>query len=141
LKIGGLSSIGVRQGAGFWLHCANVDALTAAALLMAPREDLFEVHEISTTVNRVANDRPALLEPTAQSPTLARFTPTTPAIAEAQISAPAKRVKKTRKMSGKHRCFDCGLIDASCRRVLRHLPASNRLGNCVRYSRLQAGFA
>jgi len=112
--------------------------VTAAALLTAPREDFFEAYEISTAVNRVANDRPALLEPIAQSPPPARFTPTMPATAEAQMSAPAKRVKKTRKMSGKRRCFDCGLIDASCRRVLRHLPASNRPGNCVRCSRLQA---
>src|SRR5215467_6488886 len=34
-------------------------------------------------------------------------------------------------MSGKHRCFDYVLIDGSCRRVLRHLPASNRPGNWV----------
>ena len=122
----------------FWLDCANVDAVTAAALLTAPREDFFEAYEISTAVNRVANDRPALLEPIAQSPPPARFTPTMPATAEAQMSAPAKRVKKTRKMSGKRRCVDCVLIDASCRRVLRHLPASNRPGNCVRCSRLQA---
>jgi hypothetical protein len=120
------------------LDCANVDAVTAAALLTAPREDFFEAYEISTAVNRVANDRPALLEPIAQSPTPARFTPTMPATAEAQMSAPAKRVKKTRKMRGKRRCFDCVLIDASCRRVPRHLPASNRLGNCVRCSRRQA---
>jgi hypothetical protein len=38
----------------------------------------------------------------------------------------------------KRRCFDCVLIDASCRRVLRHLTASNRRGNCVRCSQLQA---
>ena len=81
----------------FWLDCANVDAVTAAALLTAPREDFFEAYEISTAVNRVANDRPALLEPIAQSPTPARFTPTMPATAEAQMSAPAKRVKKPKK--------------------------------------------
>src|SRR5262249_43610746 len=91
----------------FWLDCANVDAVTAAALLTAPREDFFEAYEISTAVDRVANDRPAPLEPIAQSPTPARFTPTIPATAEAQMSAPAKRVKKTRKMSGNRRCFDC----------------------------------
>src|SRR5260221_950281 len=81
----------------FWLDCANVDAVTAAALLTAPREDFFEADEISTAVNRVANDRPALLEPIAQSPTPARFTPTMPATAEAQMSAPAKPVKKPKK--------------------------------------------
>jgi hypothetical protein len=66
-------------------------------LLTAPREDFFEAYEISTTANRVANARPALLEPFAQSPTPARFTPTMPATAEAQMSAPAKRAKKSKK--------------------------------------------
>jgi hypothetical protein len=41
--------------------------------------------------------RPSLLEPIAQSPTPARFTPTMPATAEAQMSAPAKRVQKPKK--------------------------------------------
>src|SRR5271154_3164654 len=41
-------------------------------------------------------------------------------------------------MSGKRRCFDCVLIDGSCRRVQGRRPASNRPGNCVRCSRLQA---
>jgi hypothetical protein len=75
--------------------------MTAAALLTARREDFFEAYEISTAVNRVANDEPAPLEPIAQSPTPAGFTPTMPAAAEAQMSAPAKRVKKPKKSSGK----------------------------------------
>jgi hypothetical protein len=28
----------------FWLDCANGDAVTAAALLTAPREDFFEAY-------------------------------------------------------------------------------------------------
>jgi hypothetical protein len=36
------------------LDCANADAMTAAALLTAPREDFFEAYEISTAANRVA---------------------------------------------------------------------------------------
>jgi hypothetical protein len=68
-----------------------------AALLTAPREGFFEAYEISTAVNHVASDRPALLELIAQSPTPARFTPTMPATAEVQMSAPAKRVKKPKK--------------------------------------------
>jgi len=71
----------------FGLDCANVDAVTAAALLTAPREDFFEAYEISTAVDRVTNDRPAVLEPIAQSPTPARFTLTMPATAEGQMSA------------------------------------------------------
>jgi putative SOS response-associated peptidase YedK len=44
----------------FWLDCANMDPVIAAALLTAPREDFFEAYEISAAVKRVANDRPAL---------------------------------------------------------------------------------
>ena len=46
-----------------WLDCANVDALTAAALLVPAPEDAMEAYEISTAVNRVANDGPEVLEP------------------------------------------------------------------------------
>ena len=46
-----------------WLDCRNVDAETAAALLVPAPEDLFEAHEISPAVNRVANDYPDLLKP------------------------------------------------------------------------------
>ena len=81
----------------FWLDCANVDATTAAAVIAPAPEELLEAYEISTAVNRVANDGPALLEPLAKSPTPATPTPTTPAAAEAQMSAPAKRVKKPKK--------------------------------------------
>jgi putative SOS response-associated peptidase YedK len=47
----------------FWLDCANVDALTAAAVLTPTPDGLMEAYEISTAVNRVANDSPDLLEP------------------------------------------------------------------------------
>jgi hypothetical protein len=46
-----------------WLDCRNVDAQTAAALLVPPPEGLFEAYEISTAVNRVANDTADLLKP------------------------------------------------------------------------------
>lgn len=46
-----------------WLDCTKVDAKTAAALLSAAREDLLESHEVSTAVNRVANDSEALIAP------------------------------------------------------------------------------
>jgi putative SOS response-associated peptidase YedK len=48
-----------------WLDCANVEAEAAAALLMPAPEDLFEAYEISTAVNRTANDSAALIEPLA----------------------------------------------------------------------------
>ncbi|MEA2996971.1 MAG: hypothetical protein QOG74_2520 [Alphaproteobacteria bacterium] len=48
-----------------WLDCANVEAETAAALLVSAPEDLFEAYEISTAVNRTANDSADLIEPLA----------------------------------------------------------------------------
>jgi putative SOS response-associated peptidase YedK len=45
----------------FWLD-PSVDAKTAAALLGPAPEDLFEAYEISTAVNRVANDGPEVVE-------------------------------------------------------------------------------
>jgi putative SOS response-associated peptidase YedK len=50
-----------------WLDTANVEATTAAALLMPAPEDLLEAYEISTEVNRVANDTARLIEPVETS--------------------------------------------------------------------------
>jgi putative SOS response-associated peptidase YedK len=44
-----------------WLD-PNVDAEAAAALLAPAPDDLFEAYEISTAVNRVANDGPEVLQ-------------------------------------------------------------------------------
>jgi putative SOS response-associated peptidase YedK len=51
------------QAFDLWLDCARVDAQTAAALLVPAPDDLFEAYEISTAVNRTANDSAALIEP------------------------------------------------------------------------------
>ena len=51
------------QAFNLWLDCANVDAMTAAALIVPAAEDLFECYEISPAVNRVANDSAQLVEP------------------------------------------------------------------------------
>jgi putative SOS response-associated peptidase YedK len=53
---------------GMWLDCANVDATTAAALLVPARDDLLEVYEVSPAVNRVANDDARLTQPAADAP-------------------------------------------------------------------------
>jgi putative SOS response-associated peptidase YedK len=46
-----------------WLDCKNVDAETAAAAVVAPAaEDLLEAYEVSSAVNRAANEGPQLLE-------------------------------------------------------------------------------
>src|ERR1700704_314746 len=46
-----------------WLDCRDDDAETAMALLTAPEEGEFVWHEISTRVNRVANDDAQLILP------------------------------------------------------------------------------
>ncbi len=48
-----------------WLDCTNVDAVTASALLVPAPDDTFAAHEVSTAVNRAANDSAALIEPVA----------------------------------------------------------------------------
>jgi putative SOS response-associated peptidase YedK len=48
-----------------WLDGRNVDAVTAAALIAPAGEDLLEIREVSSAVNRAANDGPALIEPVA----------------------------------------------------------------------------
>jgi len=50
---------------GMWLDCLNVDAETAATLLVPAPEEFFEAYEISPAVNRVANDDASLLAPIA----------------------------------------------------------------------------
>ena len=63
------------QAFDLWLDCANVEAETAAALLVPAAEDTFAAHEVSTVVNRAANDSAALIEPVvpgAEEPPLAK---------------------------------------------------------------------
>ena len=46
-----------------WLDGAHVEAETAAAAIAPAAEDLFEYYEVSTAVNRVANDDESLIAP------------------------------------------------------------------------------
>jgi putative SOS response-associated peptidase YedK len=62
-----------------WLDCAKVDAETAAALIVPAPENLFEAYEISTAVNRTANDSPAVLAPLGSQPS-----PAAPMVAKAK---------------------------------------------------------
>jgi putative SOS response-associated peptidase YedK len=73
----------------FWLDCRNVDALTAAALLVPAREGFFEACEISNAVNRVANDTPAVLEPASEQ--------NIEAVAEPAATPPQKRSRQPKK--------------------------------------------
>jgi putative SOS response-associated peptidase YedK len=61
-----------------WLDCANVDPQTAAALIVPAPENFFEAYEISTAVNRVANDSPDLLTPVAESTVAPELSPPAP---------------------------------------------------------------
>lgn len=45
-----------------WLDCANIDDETAATLIAPASDDLLEAYEVSTAVNRTANDDPKLIE-------------------------------------------------------------------------------
>ena len=51
------------DGFELWLNANEVDATTAAALIAPAPDNLLEAYEISTAVNRTANDNSKLLEP------------------------------------------------------------------------------
>jgi putative SOS response-associated peptidase YedK len=70
-----------RAAFDMWLDGGNVDADTAAALLVPAPEDTFAAHEISTAVNRTANDNAGLIEPVL------------PGAEEATPAKPARRAK------------------------------------------------
>ena len=57
-----------KEAFDLWLDCANVEADVAAALIKPAEEALLEAYEISTAVNRVANDSEALLVPASAAP-------------------------------------------------------------------------
>jgi putative SOS response-associated peptidase YedK len=79
-----------------WLDGARVDAAT----LIAPApENLFEAYEISTAVNRTANDSAALIEPVRASDAVAAAAPAAPA------RPPAKPKAKPKKDDGQASLF------------------------------------
>ena len=62
-----------------WLDCRNVDAETAAALIAPAPEDMLECYEVTTAVNRVANDDASLVAPLgAADPAVAEPQPVSP---------------------------------------------------------------
>jgi putative SOS response-associated peptidase YedK len=77
-----------------WLDGASVDATTAAVLIQPAPDGQLEAYEISTAVNRTANDNPKLLEPVGA----ALPKPVKPA-------APPTRVKRAKKDSGQGALF------------------------------------
>ena len=68
-----------------WLDCANVEADVAAALIAPADEGLLEVYEVSTAVNRVANDSAALIAPVPAG------------AAQAAVNPPAAKEKKAKQ--------------------------------------------
>jgi len=79
-----------------WLDCANVDAETAAALIAPAADDLLEAYEVSTAVNRTANDNPKLVE---------RFSPPAEAVPPPAPSVPRQRAKRVKKDDGQGALF------------------------------------
>jgi putative SOS response-associated peptidase YedK len=84
-----------------WLDCANVEADVAAALIAPAEEDLLEAYEVSTAVNRVANDSAVLIEPASvEDP---RITP--PASPELFAEEKRPRARKVREPDGQASLF------------------------------------
>jgi putative SOS response-associated peptidase YedK len=57
-----------KEAFDLWLDCANVEADVAAALIRPADGALLEAFEISTAVNRVANDSATLIAPLSAVP-------------------------------------------------------------------------
>ncbi|MGH6975855.1 MAG: SOS response-associated peptidase [Stellaceae bacterium] len=78
------------EGFDLWLDTGNVDAKTAVALIQPAPDNLLEAYEVSTAVNRVANDDAKLVQPILAG---AR---SEPAPAPESKSTRVKRTKKDR---------------------------------------------
>ena len=76
-----------------WLNTSDVDAKTAVALIAPAPENLLEAYEVSTAVNRVANDDPKLVEPVIAS------------AEPAPAPKPATRVNRAKKDKGQTSLF------------------------------------
>jgi putative SOS response-associated peptidase YedK len=72
-----------------WLNTDRVDVETAAALIAPAPDSMLEAYEVSTAVNRVANDDAKLIEPVAAS----------------ALAAKPARVKRVKKNTGQGALF------------------------------------
>jgi putative SOS response-associated peptidase YedK len=78
-----------------WLNSNEVDATTAAALIAPAPDGLLEACEISTAVNRTANDNPRVIEPIAGEP----------APSQPTAKPPEPRAKRVKKSDGQSSLF------------------------------------
>ena len=69
-----------------WLNTADVDARSAMALIAPAPDELLDAYEISTAVNRAANDDPALINPAPNMP-----------VPQAEAPAPRKSRRQPKK--------------------------------------------
>jgi putative SOS response-associated peptidase YedK len=71
-----------------WLDCAADDATMAAALMVPAPDSLLEAYQVSTAVNRAANDSPELVAPASATngADAATETPPNPEEADKQLS-------------------------------------------------------
>ena len=76
----------------FWLD-PKVDAEMAASVIQPAKDALIEAYEVSSAVNRTANDSAMLVEPLSE-----------PELVEAEIAAP-KRARKEKKDDGQASLF------------------------------------
>jgi putative SOS response-associated peptidase YedK len=79
-----------------WLNTADVDAKTAEALIAPAPENLLVGHEVSTAVNRTANDNPKLID---------RFDVGAAPEPAPKPAAPRPRVKREKKDDGQGALF------------------------------------
>jgi hypothetical protein len=73
-----------------WLDCRNVDAPAASLLLAPAAEGLLDAYEVSSAVNRAANDEPTLIAPFSSQQEV-------PPVGEGDRHAPARREKRPKK--------------------------------------------
>jgi hypothetical protein len=74
-----------------WLNCTAVDAETAGTLIAPAPDDLLEAYEVSSAVNRTANDNPQLVEP---------YSGTEPEPVPKRTAAAGRRSARARKNDG-----------------------------------------
>jgi len=74
-----------------WLDCANVDVETAMTLVAPASDAMLEAYEVSTAVNRTANDNPELVD---------RWSPSAEPVPEQKPATQKQSARRTKKDDG-----------------------------------------